>query len=121
MRILGIDPGLRTTGFGVLDADGPQLRYVASGVIETTDRAGVVRGLVEPSPTRVYLRETPTTAPSAAASMPSSRTELGHKLGHDPRKRGSSAHPSERAPAEQFRRFRLFLGFNGFDSCRGRQ
>lgn len=35
MRILGIDPGLRTTGFGVLDADGPTLRYVASGVIET--------------------------------------------------------------------------------------
>jgi phosphatidate cytidylyltransferase len=24
MRILGIDPGLRTTGFGVLDADGPR-------------------------------------------------------------------------------------------------
>ncbi|HRN75688.1 crossover junction endodeoxyribonuclease RuvC [Ottowia sp.] len=35
MRILGIDPGLRTTGFGVLDAEGAQLRYVASGVIQT--------------------------------------------------------------------------------------
>ena len=35
MRVLGIDPGLRTTGFGVLDVDGPRLRYVASGVIET--------------------------------------------------------------------------------------
>ncbi|MDO5288461.1 MAG: crossover junction endodeoxyribonuclease RuvC [Pseudomonadota bacterium] len=35
MRILGIDPGLRTTGFGVLDASGAQLRYVASGVIQT--------------------------------------------------------------------------------------
>ncbi len=35
MRVLGIDPGLRTTGFGVLDIDGPRLRYVASGVIET--------------------------------------------------------------------------------------
>lgn len=34
-RILGIDPGLRSTGFGVLDADGPRLRYVASGVIQT--------------------------------------------------------------------------------------
>lgn len=33
MRILGIDPGLRATGFGVIDADGPRLRYVASGVI----------------------------------------------------------------------------------------
>ena len=35
MRILGIDPGLRTTGFGVLDVEGPALRYVASGVIQT--------------------------------------------------------------------------------------
>ncbi len=33
LRILGIDPGLRATGFGVIDADGPRLRYVASGVI----------------------------------------------------------------------------------------
>ena len=33
MRILGIDPGLRRTGFGVVDADGMRLRYVASGTI----------------------------------------------------------------------------------------
>ena len=33
MRILGIDPGLRVTGFGVLDVEGSSLRYVASGVI----------------------------------------------------------------------------------------
>ena len=36
MRILGIDPGLQTTGFGVLDVEGHQLRYVASGTIRTT-------------------------------------------------------------------------------------
>ena len=36
MRILGIDPGLQTTGFGVVDADGNQLSYVASGTIRTT-------------------------------------------------------------------------------------
>ena len=35
MRILGIDPGLQTTGFGVIDADGPRLAYVASGTIKT--------------------------------------------------------------------------------------
>ncbi|GMV02471.1 MAG: crossover junction endodeoxyribonuclease RuvC [Burkholderiaceae bacterium] len=33
MRILGIDPGLRLTGFGIVDAQGGALRYVASGVI----------------------------------------------------------------------------------------
>ena len=35
MRILGIDPGLRTCGFGVVDAEAGQLRYVASGTIST--------------------------------------------------------------------------------------
>ncbi len=35
MRILGIDPGLRTTGFGVIDVEGTALRYVASGTIKT--------------------------------------------------------------------------------------
>jgi crossover junction endodeoxyribonuclease RuvC len=35
MRILGIDPGLRTTGFGVVDVDGSSLSYVASGTIST--------------------------------------------------------------------------------------
>jgi crossover junction endodeoxyribonuclease RuvC len=36
MRVLGIDPGLRTTGFGVIDVDGSKLAYVASGTISTT-------------------------------------------------------------------------------------
>lgn len=36
MRILGIDPGLQTTGFGVVDVQGAQLCYVASGTIKTT-------------------------------------------------------------------------------------
>ncbi|RZI78180.1 MAG: crossover junction endodeoxyribonuclease RuvC [Variovorax sp.] len=35
MRVLGIDPGLQTTGFGVVDVDGHALRYVASGTIST--------------------------------------------------------------------------------------
>ena len=35
MRILGIDPGLRTTGFGVVDEVGGTLSYVASGTIST--------------------------------------------------------------------------------------
>ncbi len=35
MRVLGIDPALRTTGFGVIDVDGSNLHYVASGTIKT--------------------------------------------------------------------------------------
>ncbi len=33
MRILGIDPGLRRTGFGVIQVDGARLHYITSGVI----------------------------------------------------------------------------------------
>ena len=39
MRILGIDPGLQTTGFGVVDVDGSRLSYVGSGTIKTTHLA----------------------------------------------------------------------------------
>ena len=35
VRVLGIDPGSQRTGFGVVDATGPRLTYVASGVIRT--------------------------------------------------------------------------------------
>ena len=35
MRILGIDPGLRTTGFGVVESVGNRLHYIASGTIKT--------------------------------------------------------------------------------------
>ena len=35
LRILGIDPGLRITGFGVIDKVGQKLIYVASGCIKT--------------------------------------------------------------------------------------
>ena len=35
IRILGIDPGLRRTGWGVVESDGNRLLYVACGSIET--------------------------------------------------------------------------------------
>ncbi len=44
MRILGIDPGLQTTGFGVIEREGQHLRYVASGTIRTTRTEGVELG-----------------------------------------------------------------------------
>jgi len=37
IRILGIDPGLRITGFGVIDKRGQQLAYVTSGCVKTND------------------------------------------------------------------------------------
>ncbi|MEL6451737.1 MAG: crossover junction endodeoxyribonuclease RuvC [Pseudomonadota bacterium] len=32
MRILGIDPGLRHMGWGIIESDGPRLRHVANGI-----------------------------------------------------------------------------------------
>ena len=37
IRILGIDPGLGVTGYGVLEKDGATLAYVASGRIRSDD------------------------------------------------------------------------------------
>jgi crossover junction endodeoxyribonuclease RuvC len=37
MRVIGIDPGLQRTGFGVVEVDGPHLHYVASGTISTLE------------------------------------------------------------------------------------
>ena len=37
MRIVGIDPGLQKTGFGVVDAEGARLQYVASGTVSTLE------------------------------------------------------------------------------------
>jgi crossover junction endodeoxyribonuclease RuvC len=39
LRILGIDPGLQRTGFGVVEIDGAQLQYIASGTISTLEIA----------------------------------------------------------------------------------
>ncbi|HSD36293.1 MAG TPA: crossover junction endodeoxyribonuclease RuvC [Rhodocyclaceae bacterium] len=36
-RILGIDPGLRVTGFGVIERSGNKLAYIASGCIRSPD------------------------------------------------------------------------------------
>jgi crossover junction endodeoxyribonuclease RuvC len=38
-RILGIDPGSRITGYGVIEATRGQLRFVSCGVIKTTPRS----------------------------------------------------------------------------------
>jgi crossover junction endodeoxyribonuclease RuvC len=35
MRILGIDPGLQRTGFGIIEQNGSKLHYVTAGVIRT--------------------------------------------------------------------------------------
>jgi crossover junction endodeoxyribonuclease RuvC len=38
IRILGIDPGLRRTGWGVIDVEGNRLMFVACGCVDTNER-----------------------------------------------------------------------------------
>ena len=46
IRILGIDPGLRRTGWGVVASDGSRLRFVACGSLTTDERAALAARLL---------------------------------------------------------------------------
>jgi len=47
MRLLGLDPGLQRTGWGVIEADGSRLRHVANGVIASNGALEIAERLVE--------------------------------------------------------------------------
>lgn len=46
IRILGIDPGLRRTGWGVLDVDGNRLIFVGCGSVETREHMALASRLL---------------------------------------------------------------------------
>jgi crossover junction endodeoxyribonuclease RuvC len=46
IRILGIDPGLRRTGWGVIDIEGNNLTFVGCGSVATDDKAALAVRLV---------------------------------------------------------------------------
>ncbi|MER8711396.1 crossover junction endodeoxyribonuclease RuvC [Mesorhizobium sp. M1295] len=41
IRIIGIDPGLRRTGWGIVESLGNSLRFVASGTVRSDDKAAL--------------------------------------------------------------------------------
>lgn len=45
MRIIGLDPGLARTGWGVIEAEGNRLRHVAHGVVATPAGMGLAMRL----------------------------------------------------------------------------
>src|ERR1700743_3556790 len=47
MRLIGLDPGLRLTGWGVIDVDGNRLRHVAHGVIKVSIEGSLASRLHE--------------------------------------------------------------------------
>ncbi|WP_293672445.1 crossover junction endodeoxyribonuclease RuvC [Thiolapillus sp.] len=85
MRILGIDPGSRVTGFGVIDSDGRHSRHVFSGCIRTSSKdfsarlgeifSGIQAVLEEHAPEQVAVEQV------FMASNPSSALKLGHARG----------------------------------------
>jgi crossover junction endodeoxyribonuclease RuvC len=46
IRIIGIDPGLRRTGWGLIEADGNRLIHVACGSLQTDERAALSERLL---------------------------------------------------------------------------
>jgi len=69
IRIIGIDPGLRRTGWGVLDISGSRLSFVAAGTVRPDDRLplaerlclihdGLVKVLEEFSPDEAAVEAT---------------------------------------------------------------
>lgn len=84
-RVLGIDPGSRITGYGIIDTDGRKSRHVASGCIRTgkgafTERLGVIfegiRELIDTAaPDHVAIEQV------FVAKNASSALKLGHARG----------------------------------------
>ena len=71
VRILGLDPGLRHTGWGVVVSEGSRLRWIAHGVVKPDERApfserllhlleavgqAVIAGDVDPEVVRNFLQ-----------------------------------------------------------------
>jgi crossover junction endodeoxyribonuclease RuvC len=47
MRVIGLDPGLRRTGWGVIDADGARLSHVANGIVQSDGELSTAERLVQ--------------------------------------------------------------------------
>ena len=69
IRILGVDPGLRNTGWGIIDAHGSRLVFVASGRVQSDTGAsmgarlrqlheGLARVIAEHAPHEAAVEET---------------------------------------------------------------
>ena len=47
MRVLGLDPGLRNTGWGVIEAEDNRLSHVANGVVSSNGELSLAERLLE--------------------------------------------------------------------------
>jgi len=86
MRVLGLDPGLRQTGWGVIDAEGNHLKHVANGIVVSDGKADLAqrllqlhRGLAEV--VAAYRPDTAAVEVTLANKNPSSTLKLGMARG----------------------------------------
>ncbi|MEI9404915.1 crossover junction endodeoxyribonuclease RuvC [Mesorhizobium argentiipisi] len=47
IRIIGIDPGLRRTGWGIIDSVGNSLRFIASGTVRSDEKESLATRLCQ--------------------------------------------------------------------------
>ena len=86
LRILGIDPGSRTTGYGIIDKQGSSIGFVACGTIRTGTSGGIAERLlaIYDELQEIISRHGPDVAAVEdvfMASNPRSALRLGHARG----------------------------------------
>jgi crossover junction endodeoxyribonuclease RuvC len=86
MRVLGLDPGLRQTGWGIIDAEGNHLRHVANGIVASKGKDDLAerllqlhRGLAEV--VESFAPDTAAVEVTLANKNPSSTLKLGMARG----------------------------------------
>jgi crossover junction endodeoxyribonuclease RuvC len=86
IRIIGIDPGLRTTGWGVIEAQGSRLSFIACGCVRSDDKLATAARLRQLHEGLAHIIATH--APHEAAVEetfvnrdPQSALKLGHARG----------------------------------------
>jgi crossover junction endodeoxyribonuclease RuvC len=47
MRLIGLDPGLRRTGWGVIAVDGSRLSFIACGVVKSDEKRSLAERLLQ--------------------------------------------------------------------------
>lgn len=85
-RILGIDPGSRITGYGVIEIDRGRLRFVACGTIKTSQKSPFAHRLNEifegiNEVIQLHLPAVAAVEDVFLATNPSSALKLGHARG----------------------------------------
>ena len=86
IRILGLDPGLRHTGWGIIEAEGSRLSYVASGALhtETGESLGVRLAILHRGLAALIAEHAPHEAAVEETFVnrdPQSALKLGHARG----------------------------------------